>query len=83
MFLSYCGRLIRENFIYNIGRPDLNYLNKSEAAFSKNFARFVNERNVQQIMEEINQACTDIAGNANAKIVLFDFAVRMILLLKA
>ena len=34
-------------------------------------------------MEEINQACTDIAGNANAKIVLFDFAVRMILLLKA
>ncbi|WP_289713289.1 AAA family ATPase [uncultured Muribaculum sp.] len=82
-FLSYCGRLIRENFIYNIGRPDLNYLNKSEAAFSKNFARFVNERNVQQIMEEINQACTDIAGNANAKIVLFDFAVRMILLLKA
>lgn len=82
-FLGYCSRLIRENFIYNLGQPGLNYLNKSEAAFSKNFARFVNERNVQQIMDEIDQACTDIAGNGNAKIVLFDLAIRMILLLKA
>lgn len=82
-FLAYCGRLIRENFIYNLGNSELNYMNKSESDFSRNFARFINERNVQQIIGEIDQACTDIAGNANAKIVFFDFAVRMILLLKA
>lgn len=82
-FLTYCSRLIRENFIYNLGNSDLNYMNKSESDFSRNFARFINERNVQQIIKEIDQASADIAGNANAKIVFFDFAVRMILLLKA
>lgn len=82
-FLNYCQRLIRENFIYNLNVPELNYMNREELNFSKNFARFVNERNVIQIVDELNNAAIDIAGNANAKIVLFDLAVRMILLLKS
>ncbi len=82
-FIAYCARLIRENFIYNLASPQLNYLNTEEAQFSRNFARFINERNVQQIIAELDQTAVDIAGNANAKIVFFDFAVRMILLLKA
>lgn len=81
--LAYCMRLIRENFIYNLHVPSLNYLVQEEKAFSVNFARFVNERNVVQLMNELNQASIDIAGNANGKIVLFDLALRVILLLKA
>lgn len=81
--LTYCMRLIRENFIYNLHVSSLNYLNQEEKAFSANFARFVNERNVIQLMEELNKASIDIAGNANGKIVLFDLALRVILLLKA
>lgn len=81
-FLSYCGRLLRENFIYNLHVDDLIYLNSEEYAFSKNFARFINERNVLRLNSAINDAIADIAGNANAKIVLFDLAVKVILLLK-
>ena len=82
-FLEYCMRLIRENFIMNLHIPTLNYMTKDEAAFGANFSRFINERNVLKITEELNNAAIDIAGNGNAKIVLFDMAVRMIILLKA
>lgn len=82
-FLEYCMRLIRENFIMNLHVAQLNYMNREETAFAANFARFINERNVLKISEELNKAAIDIAGNGNAKIVLFDMAVRMIILLKA
>lgn len=82
-FLEYCQRLIRENFIYNLHIAELNYMNREEATFSSRFARFINERNVLPVVEEIDKAIIDINGNGNAKVVLFDLAVRMILLLKA
>lgn len=82
-FLGYCQRLIRENFIYNLKVEDLNYLNKNEDDFSRNFARFITERNVEKLIEVLNNALTDISMNANAKIVLFDMAVKVILLLKS
>lgn len=81
-FLEYCMRLIRENLIMNLHVSSLNYMNKEEAAFGANFARFINERNVLKIVDELDKASIDIAGNGNAKIVLFDMAVRMIILLK-
>lgn len=82
-FLNYCLRLVRENFIMNLNVPQLNYLNSAEAAFSSKFSRFINERNVERIALEFDSAITDIAGNANAKLVLFDLAVRMCIYLKA
>ncbi len=82
-FLAYCQRLVRENFIYNLQQPTISYLNANEADFSKRFARFINERNVLSLEREIDQAIIDIAGNANAKIVFFDFAVKTIIMIKA
>ena len=82
-FLNYCLRLVRENFIMNLNVPQLNYLNSAEAAFSSKFSRFINERNVERISQEFDSAITDIAGNANPKLVLFDLAVRMCIYLKA
>lgn len=81
-FLSYCQRLIRENFIYNLNIKELNYINREEENFSKNFARFITERNVIKLIEVLNNAQTDIAGNGNAKIILFDLVIKIILLLK-
>ena len=81
-FLDYCSRMMRENFIYNIGNPALVYLNSEEQAFCRNFAPFINERNVESLLREFNSAKADIAANGNAKIVLFDLAVKVILLLK-
>ncbi len=81
-FYDYCQRLIRENFIYNFGIPSLNYLNTAEQQFSKNFARFITERNAETLIRVMNEAATDIAGNANGKVVNFDLAIKIIMLLK-
>lgn len=81
-FLVYCQRMIRENFIYNFHLPDMNYMTQEEQQFAVRFSPFVNERNVIGIMEELAEAQTHIEQNVNAKIVFFDFALKMIVLLK-
>ena len=80
-FLNYFLRLIRENFVYNFQNPDLCYMSQREEEFAKNFARFINEANVIPISELVNKAIRDIGQNANAKIVFFDMALQMIVLL--
>ncbi|MDE5673330.1 MAG: DNA polymerase III subunit delta, partial [Duncaniella sp.] len=52
-FYDYAQRLIRENFVYNFNVPDLLYLNREEAGFSKNFARFITENNAEKIISEM------------------------------
>ena len=82
-FLDYCQKMVRENFIYNFNKHDeLNYMNEREAEFAVKFAPFINENNVIGLMEELSLAQRDIAQNANAKIVFFDFALKMIVLIK-
>lgn len=80
-FLEYFLRLIRENFVYNFQNPDLCYMAEREEDFAKNFARFINEANIIPISELANKAIRDIGQNANAKIVFFDLALQMIVLL--
>ncbi|MCD8032095.1 MAG: DNA polymerase III subunit [Bacteroides sp.] len=82
-FLLYCQRMIRENFIYNFQRRELSYITPDEATFASRFAPFVNERNVQGIMHELTEAQLHIEQNVNAKMVFFDFSLKMIVLLKA
>ncbi len=82
-FLEYCQKMVRENFIYNFGRQqELNYMSEREAQFAVKFAPFINERNVIGIMDELSMAQRDITQNASAKIVFFDFALKMIVLIK-
>lgn len=81
-FLKYAGRMVRENYIYNIKDPALNYMTQDEENFSIKFAPFINEGNVIKMIEELNRAETDIAGNANGKIVLFDLAIKITILIK-
>lgn len=82
-FMDYCQRMVRENFILNLHVSELNYMTGAEQQFSSRFCPFINERNVEQIISEFNDAETDIRGNGNAKIILFDLAIKMIMLLKA
>lgn len=81
-FLDYCQRMIRENFIYNLHQPEMNYLTRPEENFTIRFAPFVNERNVVGIMEELSEAQLHIVQNVNPRMVFFDFALKMIMLLK-
>ena len=81
-FLQYAQRLLRENFIYNFQRQDvLNYQLRRESDFSVKFARFINERNVIKLMDELSVAETDIESNVNAKMVFFDMSLKIIVLL--
>ena len=80
-FLSYFLRMIRENFMYNFQQSELCYMTQEEENFARNFARFINEANVLPITDLANRAIRDIGQNANAKIVFFDFALKMIVLL--
>lgn len=79
--IAYFQRQIRENFIYNFHNPELNYQTQQEAGFSRNFARFINEANVIGINDLFQRAYRDIGQNANAKIVFYDIALKMIVLL--
>lgn len=81
-FLNYAARMVRENYIFNLQIPQINYLTAEELKFSRRFAPYVNERNVEGIITEINRAEQEIARNANAKIVLFDFCLKLIFLIK-
>ncbi len=81
-FLSYCQNMIRENFIYNFQQPELNFMTEKEESFAKNFARFVNERNVKGFVEEFSKASLDVQQNVGVKTVFFDLSLRVILLIK-
>lgn len=80
-FLLYCLKMIRENFVYNFRRPELCHMTAEEAAFARNFARFINEANVIAIRDEIEAALRDIEQNTASQMVFYDFALHMIVLL--
>jgi DNA polymerase-3 subunit delta' len=80
-FLEYFLRLLRENFMYNFQNAELCYMTQREEEFARNFARFINEANILPISDMANLAIRDISQNANAKIVFFDMALQMIVLL--
>jgi DNA polymerase-3 subunit delta' len=54
---------------------------QEEEDFARNFARFINEANVIEISELMQRAIRDIGQNANPKIVFFDMALNIIVLL--
>ena len=80
-FLAYIQRMLRESFIYNFHTPDISYLSDEEQKFSSRFSPFINEGNVISIMEELSIAEQHIGQNVNAKMVFFDLALKMIVLL--
>lgn len=81
-FLAYSQHLIRENFVYNFHQPQLSYETPEEAQFSRNFARFINERNIFAITEQFATAERDIEGNVGARMVFFDLALQTAALIR-
>ena len=58
------------------------HMNEEEAGFATKFARFINERNVLGFIEELERTSKDISQNANSSIALFDFTMKVIILLR-
>jgi DNA polymerase-3 subunit delta' len=80
-FMLYVLRMLRENFMYNFRQEELVYMTQEEEDFARNFARFINEANILPLYDLTNVAIRDIGQNANGKIVFFDYALKMIVLL--
>ncbi|MDR2622641.1 MAG: DNA polymerase III subunit [Dysgonamonadaceae bacterium] len=81
-FLSYTGNMIRENFFYRLDIPEINYLNREEAGFSKNFSPYVNENNVIDLINELALAERHIESNVNPRMVFFDLSMKIAVLIK-
>ncbi|MDA3818817.1 MAG: DNA polymerase III subunit delta' [Prolixibacteraceae bacterium] len=82
-FLSYCMRMVRENFIMNFKRPDLVFLNEKEKGFSEHFSPFINERNIIPFSEELEKAYRDIAQNGNPRLIFLDFSLKVVKMIRA
>jgi len=81
-FLSYAQRMVRENFIYRLQAPEINYMNRKEADFAVNFSPYVNEMNIVDFMDELALAEQHIEQNVNPKMVFFDLSIKIAVLLK-
>ncbi|HOO19374.1 MAG TPA: DNA polymerase III subunit delta, partial [Paludibacteraceae bacterium] len=81
-FLTYAQRMIRENFIFNLNEPALNYMTSFEKDFSLGFSPFINEQNVEELMNEFALAENHIERNVNPKMVFFDLLMNVVRLLK-
>jgi DNA polymerase-3 subunit delta' len=75
-FLLYAQRLVRESFMLNRNMPGVAYLMGEEEQFAQRFSPYVNERNVEGLLHELNLALEHITHNGNAKIVLTDMLLQ-------
>jgi DNA polymerase III subunit delta' len=81
-FLENSLRLVRESFMLNKNQNKLARLHGDELLFCDKFSPFINERNIAAINEELNTAHYHIERNGYARLVFFDFALKLIQLLK-
>lgn len=79
--LQYFMRMVRESFMSNFHNPELSYMTLKEEQFVSKFGRFINEANVIDINALLELALRDISQNTNQKIVFFDTALRLTVLL--
>lgn len=82
-FIDYSIGMLRESYIYNFKQPELVYLTPTEEGFVSKFAVFINDRNIEPMTEGLQLAYAHIEQNGNARIVLFDMAIKMVSMFKA
>lgn len=81
-FFAFALRLVREYFVMNMKKANMVYLNQDEKNWGKQFAPFINERNVVAFFNEFEMGIRHISANGNAKIIFLDTALRMVRLIK-
>lgn len=81
--LAYMQEMLRENFVYNFDRPELNFMTPREREFATKFARFINERNIIKFTREFAHAQRDVMGNVTSRTIFFNLALQSIILIRA
>jgi len=80
-FLNYCSVMVRENFVRNINE-NVAYLTSDEADFSKNFSKFINERNMPSFITIFGDTCYQIERNGNSEIIFADMAFNIMKIIR-
>jgi DNA polymerase-3 subunit delta' len=81
-FFAFALRMIREYFVMNMKENSMVYLNQNEKAWGKQFAPFINERNITAFFNEFEKGITHISWNGNPRIIFLDTALRTVRLIK-
>ncbi|MBD5163965.1 MAG: DNA polymerase III subunit delta [Bacteroidales bacterium] len=81
-FIDYCCRLIRESFLMHLAMDSILTLTAEERNFVSRFFPFINEKNVIDIVDAFDKTRIYIAANGNSRIVLFDLALKVIMLIR-
>ena len=82
LFLAYSMRMVRENFLLNMKESKLVRLSPAENNFSIKFNAFIHPGNAPAIIQQFNDAFTHIESNAYARIVVLDFAMNLVKLIR-
>lgn len=78
MFLLYCIDIFRQALFENYNVTSLVHFQAIDASFKlKNFAPFVNDKNIEDIFNEISQAIYHIERNGNPKIIFTDLSIKL------
>lgn len=81
-FLEYGLNIFHNSLLFNNNMSDEVMLPTDEKNFTKNFAPFINIRNVASICEMFEESINQIERNANASIVFMDDSCKMSKLLR-
>ena len=81
-FLEYGLNIFHNSLLFNNNMPDDVMLPTDEKNFTKNFAPFINIKNVANICELFEESINQIERNANASIVFMDDSCKMSKLLR-
>lgn len=81
-FLSYCSEIFRQALLKSYQVDDLVNVQIQVEGFKwAGFAQFIHGANIEEILDEINEASYHIERNGNAKIILLDLSIKLTRLL--
>jgi DNA polymerase-3 subunit delta' len=81
-FLYFGLTVLRDALVMNYGHEGMIRLPEESLAFVKNFAKVVNESNIEPIMKLLNEAYYHIERNANDKLVFVDTSISIARVIK-
>ena len=81
-FLRDAARLLRESYVLHAGIREISYLWGEELTFCTKFAPFVDSRNIEPLIDQIEQASAQLAQNGNPTIVFTHFALSVSKMIK-
>jgi DNA polymerase III subunit delta' len=77
-FLNYCSEIFRQALLKTYQSNDLVFLQINAEGFKwQGFAPFIHGANIQDILNEINEASYHIERNGNSKIILLDLSIKL------